>query len=96
LRDDGFDDWKNGESFGRERTFEGALANRTDVAPCRVVHGTHEWERKEVIERRYDDRVDVALWESRYCPFTFSGTIPGREKRRRQFCSEKIQTGIGD
>jgi len=65
---DDFNDWKTGESFGRERSFEGALANRTDVAPCRGPYGIHEWERKKVIERRYDDRVDVALWECRHCP----------------------------
>lgn len=65
---DNFDDWKNGDSFGRERSFEGALANRTDVAPCRGPHSIHEWRRKEVIKRRYDDRVDVALWECQYCP----------------------------
>ena len=63
-----FDEWLETGTFGRGRSLERSLATRTDVAPCRGPHGIHEWVRKDVIERGYDDRVDVALWECRHCP----------------------------
>lgn len=63
-----FDEWKTIDPLGCDQSFEKSLAKRTDVAPCRGPHGIHEWDRKEVIEKRYDDRVDVALWECRCCP----------------------------
>jgi hypothetical protein len=65
---DDFDAWKNVESLDRKRSFERALTKRTDVAPCRGLQGIHEWNRKEIIEKRYDDRIKVALWECRHCP----------------------------
>lgn len=45
-----FVDWKTGSSHGPDKSFEDALARRTDVAPCRGPYRIHEWERKEVIE----------------------------------------------
>ncbi|WP_255153055.1 hypothetical protein [Halorarius halobius] len=65
---DDFEGWLEAKRLGPDPTFETVLVNRVDVAPCRGPRGVHEWDRKEVIERGYDDRVDVALWECRYCP----------------------------
>jgi hypothetical protein len=65
---DDLEGWLEAKRLGPDPTFEAVLVNRVDVAPCRGPRGVHEWDRKEVIERGYDDRVDVALWECRYCP----------------------------
>lgn len=65
---DDFEGWLETKRLSPDPTLETVLVNRVDVAPCRGPRGVHEWDRKEVIERGYDDRVDVALWECRYCP----------------------------
>lgn len=65
---DDFEEWLEATRLGPTTTFERVLVSRSEVAPCRGPLGVHEWNRKEVIKRRYDDRVDVALWECQHCP----------------------------
>jgi len=65
---EGFEEWKSAPFHSESAAFERALANRSDVAPCRGPRGIHEWDRGEVIERDFKDRVEVALWECYHCP----------------------------
>lgn len=77
-----FDEWKAIDSSGCDQSFEKSLTIRTDVAPCRGPNGIHEWDRTEIIKRRSDDRVDIALWECRYCPVHLLTNHTGRAETK--------------
>jgi len=64
---DDFDEWITEVDW--ENAFERCLASKPSIEPCRGPLGIHEWDQKEVIERRsFDDRVSVVLWVCQHCP----------------------------